>query len=399
MKVLNILLSNQIGGPPLRVLETSKRLRDAGVNVTIVAPDEGGNFAELARNNGFKTCQVHLLTPKFFNSFKSVLDNIKWLISIPVSVLKIFRVIKEEDVDIVHLHGLLNISGAVAAKLSGRKLVWHLVGSVYPNWMIHILMPFVIKTSDHMIFIAQRLSEYYLGEKREKLKHKYSIIYNGVDTEKFNVNNVDKMNVEQLKKELEITDNPIIGCIGNINSAKGYEYLIYAAEMLNKDKITAKFIIVGTELATQKNYFASLKKLISDLEMEKKVIFSGPRDDVVDLLSVFDIFALPSIAEGTPMAVLEAMAMEKPVVATNVGAVSEQIEDNVSGLVVEPQDPGHMSKAVLSLIKDGDMAAELGKKARKRVLEQFSLSQHVEGHLKIYNSLNSNKFTIGPAIK
>lgn len=387
MKVLNILLSNHVGGPTLKVLETSKRLMDAGIDVVIISPEGTGNFGEITRKNGIKLYQVHISVPKFFNSFKSLLDNIKWLVFLPFSTLEIYKVIKKEDVDIVHVHGLFSIPGGIAAKLSSRKLVWHLLGSVYPKWLIKLLMPFVEKISDHMIFIAHGLCEYYLGSKMNKLSHKYSIIYEGVDTKKFHQANVDAINVEKLKKEFGITNNPIIGCIGNINPAKGYEYLVRAAYLLNKENIEAKFILVGADLDTQKKYYLMIKKLLLDLGMEGKIILSGERNDILDFLYVFDIFVLPSVAEGTPMVILEAMSMQKPIIATNVGAISEQIINKYNGILIESKNPKLLCKSIKYLILNHEKRNSLGKNARKIVENKFSIEKNVEKNIKVYRML------------
>ena len=121
--------------------------------------------------------------------------------------------------------------------------------------------------------------------------------------------------------------------------------------------------------------------------MEQDVIFTGKRYDIPQLLSTFDVFVLPSIAEGTPIVILEAMAMEKTVVATDVGAVSEQILGGETGIIVPPRNPKAMAEAVIYLLEHPEERIRMGKKARERVKEMFSVERCVEEHRKLYENI------------
>ncbi|MCK4348225.1 MAG: glycosyltransferase family 4 protein, partial [Thermoplasmatales archaeon] len=149
-----------------------------------------------------------------------------------------------------------------------------------------------------------------------------------------------------------------------------------------------KFLIVGDISEPLKNYYyQKLKNLIGSLKMEQDVIFTGKRYDIPQLLSTFDIFVLPSIAEGTPIVILEAMAMEKTVVATDVGAVSEQILGGETGIIVPPRNPKAMAEAVIYLLEHSEERIRMGKKAREGVKEMFSVERCVEEHRKLYENI------------
>jgi glycosyltransferase involved in cell wall biosynthesis len=388
VKVLNVLLDNHIGGPQIRVLSVAKELRKYGIETIMLSPKGGGDFAQRARNEHFKAYQIMLYGPKHFNSFVSVLANIKWFFTFPLSAFTIAKIIKKEKIEIVHVQGLLNLQAPVAGLLTRRKIVWHLISSLYPKTLVSFLMPFITMIADQIVVVAEKLGEYYLGNKLKSTDTNVSIIYECIDVDTFNPFTVSKDDIDKLKKEFNINPfDKIVGCIGNINPAKGYEYFIDSANLIKEELDNVKFIIVGAKSNTQKHYYLKLQTLVSSLKMGQNIIFTGKRDDIPQLLSTFDVFVLPSIAEGTPLAVLEAMAMEKTVAATDVGAVSEQILDGGTGIIVPPQNPKAMAEAVIYLLEHPKEGIKMGKKGRERVKEIFSLERCVEEHKRLYEKV------------
>ena len=386
MKVLNVLLDNHIGGPQIRVLSVAKELRKFGIETIMVSPKEEGDFAQRARNEHFKAYRIILYGPKHFNSFVSVLANLRWFIMFSFSVFAIANIIKKEKIDIVHTNGLINLQAPVAAFLMRRKVVWYLSSSLFPKIVVSLLMPFVRVISDQIVIIAKRLEEYHFGNTKNLTK--ISIIYECVDINKFNPINIPKSNKDKLKREFNIVSHDmIVGCVGSINPTKGYEYFIQSANLIKKEFNNIKFMIVGAKSNSQRRYHQKLQTLISLLDMEQDIIFIGARDDVPQILSIFDIFVLSSVSEGGPRVTIEAMAMEKAIVATDVGAVSEQVLDGETGIIVPPKNPKAIAEAVLFLLEHRDERIEMGKKARERVKEMFSLERCVEEHKRLYKNM------------
>ena len=388
MKVLNVLLDNHIGGPQIRVLSVAKELRKFGIETIILSPKGEGDFAQRARDERFKVYQIMLYGPKHFNNFVSVLANIKWFFTFPFSVFTIAKIIKKETIDIVHTNGLLNLQAPVAGLLTRRMVVWHLISSLYPKSLVSFLMPFIKIMADQIVVVAEKLGEYYLGTKLKLNETNISIIYECVAVDKFDPSTVSKNDIDKLKKEFNINPfDKIVGCIGNINPAKGYEYFIESANYVRKKSSDVKFIIVGAESDTQKHYYLKLQTLVSSMGMEQDIIFTGKRDDISQVLSMFDVFVLPSVVEGTPLVILEAMAMEKPIVATDVGAVSEQIHDGETGVIVPPKNPKAIAEAVIYLLEHPKERIWMGEKGRERVKEMFSLERCVEEHKVLYKNM------------
>ena len=350
----------------------------------MLSPKGEGDFVQKARNENFKAYQIALYGPR-----RSILLNIRSFFTFPLTVFAIAKIINRENIDIVHANGLLSFQAPMAAVLTKKKVVWHLISSLYPKTLVSLLMPFIRIMADQIVVVAKILGEYYMGNQIKLAKTHAQIIYECVDVDKFNPIAVSKNDIDKLKKEFNITHcEKVVGCIGNINPAKGYEYFIESASLVKNEIDNVKFLIVGDISEPLKNYYyQKLKNLIGSLKMEQDVIFTGKRYDIPQLLSTFDVFVLPSIAEGTPIVILEAMAMEKPVVAADVGAVSEQILGGETGIIVPPRNPKAMAEAVIYLLEHPEERIRMGKKARERVKEMFSVERCVEEHRKLYENI------------
>lgn len=385
MKVLNVVMDNHIGGPQIRVLSVAKELRKYEIETIMLCPKGEGDFAQQARQEHFKVHQIMLYGPKFFNRFVSIIGNIKWFFTFPFTVYIIMKIISNERIDIVHVNGLLNLQAPIAGFLTKRKIVWHLISSLYPKSLVILLRPFINIIATEKVVVAEKLGKYYLGDDFLSNRKGVSIIYEGIDIKKFDPSVIPSKSQNKIIAELNLTSSDtIIGCIGNVHSVKGYEYFIKAANDVRKSINNVKFIIVGDIPDSQKQYYIDLQKLVSSLGMDECILFTGKRNDIPEMLKIFDLFVLPSVAEGTPLVILEAMAMEKAVISTDVGAISEQVLDKITGIVVPPKNYRALSEAIISLIQKPEESIIMGQKGRIRVENLFSLEVCAEKHLTVY---------------
>jgi glycosyltransferase involved in cell wall biosynthesis len=377
MKILQALQSNYVGGPQKKAIRLAKELREKDIETIIVCPKGPGTFSSLARREGFKVYETYLPRVQHFNTLRSFLSNLWWIATIPVSVFKIATIIKDENVDIVVPHGLLNIQAPIAAFVTRRKIVWRLVGSLYPSTIVLFFMPFVILMSDCTIVISEKLGAYYLGNRLRSTRIRHAIIYNSISVQEFNPRDSTPAEIAEKKKSLNIDlERKIVGSVGNVNPAKGYEYLIKAARDIKK---------VGGVQESQKQYFSELSRLITSLDLQEDIIFVGFQEDIPTILSAFDIFVLPSITEGTPHSILEAMAMEKAIIASAVGGVPEQIIDKESGMIVPPRDHNRLAEAILYILDNPRAASSYAQQARARVEQMFASSAETDKYAAIFN--------------
>jgi glycosyltransferase involved in cell wall biosynthesis len=165
-----------------------------------------------------------------------------------------------------------------------------------------------------------------------------------------------------------------------LHPQKGHQYLITAAAEVVERYPNVRFVFVGDGILR-----AELERLVDNLKLKDKILFLGFRHDVDELLHTFDIFVLPSLYEGLPNVVLEAMACGKPVIATAVDGSPEAITDGVSGILVPPKDSDALSKAILHLLENKKMRVEMGKKSRKKVTDYFSLEKQMQQFQILYD--------------
>ena len=209
------------------------------------------------------------------------------------------------------------------------------------------------------------------------------MIANGVDTEHFRPS-------QHASQRSEF----VIGTVGRIQDVKNQSGLIDAfillREMLPGQRDRLRLSIVGDGpllgVITEKVRAAGLQHV---------VWLPGARNDIAELMADFDVFALPSIAEGTPVTILEAMACGLPVVASRVGGIPEVVEQQATGLLVPPSDPAALADALAVYVQDPQLAARHGAAGRVRVERSNSIAAMVTGYAGLYDTLRASKTNTG----
>jgi glycosyltransferase involved in cell wall biosynthesis len=384
IKVLNVLLDDRIGGPNVRTFQIAKKLKERGIEYSIAGPKGKGEFTDYFRRAGVPVYRSGLGTPHFIRDFQTFFLNIIYLINFIPSVYRLTAIIKKERIDIIHLHGLLNFQGALAALITKRVVVWHFNEALYPKFLVKILRPFTGFVADRLVHISKTTRNYYLNGKSSK----EIIIHEPVDTDKFDPASIKKEQKVNLRKKLSLSEKTLVlGSVGNISWVKGYENLIMSMGELKKKHKNIKLLIAGKILSTQAGYYKHLKRLASSAGLEDDIYFLGQREDIPQLLSLMDIFILPSLTEGTPLSIIEAMSMKLPVIASRVGGVPELVLEGKTGLLVTPRNPDEITAAVLKLLKNSKTRKEMGTKARQVVKKKFPLELCVCEHEKLYKKL------------
>ena len=159
--------------------------------------------------------------------------------------------------------------------------------------------------------------------------------------------------------------SPAVGTVARIHRSKGFEHLLQAIAAVIKNGVNCKFIIVGKGRE-------KLSEQLKTLDIEKYVITAGYREDVPELLSIVDLFVLPSLREGLGTAILEAMAMGKPIVATRVGGIPEAVKHGVNGRLVPPADASALAAAIKQLLAAPDRLPAMGRQSRMLAERHFN---------------------------
>ncbi len=207
---------------------------------------------------------------------------------------------------------------------------------------------------------------------------KIRVVYNGIDADRYM-----QPHDPNLRRELGLPIGvPVVGVVANFIHYKGHRVFLDACCRLRAARPDARFLLIGDGPCR-----AELERRTIELKLGEAVRFLGSREDIPELLAQINIAALPSMEEGFPNAVLEAMAAGIPVVASRVGGVPEAIVDGSTGFLVTPGEPEELAGSILALLNDPARAEAMGRAGRRRVVERFGITRMVEETQAIYEEL------------
>lgn len=291
--------------------------------------------------------------------------------------------VRRHRIDVIHsaakprdaLYGLL------AAQLTGAKSVMHL-HHLYASWMSPTLKS-LVEHADGIICVSPMVVDSVRadGVRGDKL---YSV-FNGIEIDRWN----DALDGESVRADYGISpDIPIIACVGRVVPSKGQGDLIRALAAINSRAPEYRLLIVGEDDASADpqhgSYTAELRALAAQLHIESRVIFAGWRRDVDRVLAACDLFALPAIGEGFGLAYVEAMAMQRPVIAVTSGATPYVVEHGQTGLLCKPGDLDQLGENLLALLSNPVLRRDMGERGRRRVEECFSAQRQAEEIERVY---------------
>jgi glycosyltransferase involved in cell wall biosynthesis len=320
------------------------------------------------------------------------------------SLWRLFRLIRRERFDIVHVHTpVAAVLGRVAAKLARVPVIIHTAHGFYFHelmapwkrrliiWVEKLLgrcctdMLFTVSCEDKDTAVKEKIVD------QERVICINSI---GVDIQRFTPSNVVIEKTRLLRRELGLQDDDkVIGFIGRLVREKGVEELFEAMGQVIREIPEAKLLVVGDTLASDRDRRTTerLQELIKRNNLEDVIKFTGFREDIPELLTIMDLFVLPSHREGMPRSILEAMAAGKPVVATNIRGCREEVVHGETGYLVRVNDPCKLANAIIEIMSDKILAEQMGKAGRQRAVEFFDEAQILEKQLGIYRKLIQQK--------
>lgn len=314
----------------------------------------------------------------------------------PIILFKLIKLLKRGHYDIVHTHSTkAGILGRIAARVNKVPIIIHgLHGSAFEafnsrilNWALIFFERLTGKFTYAYISVSNLLSKKYI-EKGLGIKAKYFTVYSGMDLDKFY--NARKRIAREVKLlELGIDFKSfVIGNVGRLETVKGHKYLIDAFKKINEEcqLIPLKLLIIGD--GDEKE---NLENYVKELNLEDKVIFTGYREDVEELMAIMDIFVLTSLREGLPRVLVQAAAVGVPSVAFNVDGVPEIIRDNHNGFLVRARDIGQLVNRIEKYIDKKELVLSHGQKGREFTKDKWSIEDMVDKIDKIYQDLVQEK--------
>jgi len=303
-------------------------------------------------------------------------------------IYKVARYIRKSKVDIVvTILFYADVIGSIAAKLAKVPVIICWAAGSTPrgsknSGLRHIYSYRIIRYFFDKIVSVSEGTRRFLIKERNIPPNLLTVIHYGVDVEKYKI-----MNLDQKRRELGVDGRDfVIGVVARLTKQKGHIYLIEAAKEIVKKYPNSKFLLVGDGPLR-----VMLEKKVAEYNLRDNFIFLGFRDDVNQLLNVMDIFVLPSLWEGLPNVILEAMACGKPVVATAVDGTPEAVIDNETGILVPPKDPQALEEAIVRLLSNSSEMRRLGENSRKRIEEFFSINYQASRFEELYTQLLRKK--------
>ncbi len=357
IRVLHTESSFELGGQELRIVNKLLALKNKGFSVGLVA----SNQSEIYKLAKKKSIPLYNLTLK-----KRKLS----------TLLKLKKIVIENKVDILHTHSSRDSWYGAFIKLICPKIKLVRTRHISTKISNDPFTKFLYRIPDFIITTGEKVRKQMIVYNKIDA-NKILSIPTGVDLSKFDPKNV----IPSLEKNHIF----LLGTISILRSWKGHTYLLEAISKVVKKIDNIKCVIIGD--GPQRD---NLSKLVNDLNIQNYVEFLGYRKDIPSILASLDLLVHPSIAhEGLPQVILQALAMEKPVIATDVGSVSEVIKNNFTGILIEPCNSDQLAKAILTIIQSPDKGKNLGKEGRKLVEKSYSFDYMIEQIMRVYYKLIS----------
>ena len=366
LHVLHTESSRGLGGQEFRTLQECVGMKARGHRVYLAAQPSGDLFHK-AQSMGLHVLPVRMTTVRWVRLIFTFLD-----------------LIRRFDIHIVNTHGSIDSwTGGIAARLAPTRPLLirtrHKSTPITPNFRHTILyryLPHVVVTT------GERLRETLIS--RNGLREDRVVsIPTGVDLTAFSPREADLA----LKETLGIPlDHLVVGTVAFLRDYKGVGDLLSAAKIVLGCRDNVHFVVVGD--GPEKS---SLQDIAQRFDVDKHVLFLGFREDVQDLLALFDVVVLSSIAaEGVPQVLSQALAMKRAVVATNVGSVPEIIRHGETGLLVPPARPKDLADKIEQLLDHVALREKLGQAGQQLVVQQYSLQEMLNKTESLYESLRTS---------
>ncbi|NPV69673.1 MAG: glycosyltransferase [Firmicutes bacterium] len=379
MRVLHVSSDYTLGGASRYLLTLFKQPAFSSIDATVACP-EGGPLWDELRGLGVKV--------DGFPQRDRSLD--------PALTFRLLGLIRKNRFDIVHTHA--SLSARVASRLARG-----------PNIVVtrHTLLPPAIPPRSPLGHVRRAVKCAIVGTTQALLADRFiavseavrhALLAEGIPEDMIETihNGVD---VAELEREAGrggglstiagmagpawAPGSPVVGTVGRLSHEKGHEIFVRAAPHVLSAVPSALFVIVGHGGERER-----LEVLARGLGVAGRFVFAGYQDNATSWMSAFDVFVMPSLGEGLGIALLEAMALRKPVVASNTGGIPEVVQDGANGLLVSPGDPLHLAVAVTRLLRDGPLATRIAAAGRESVLERFSAAAMAERTAAVYTRLS-----------
>ncbi|MDO8574872.1 MAG: glycosyltransferase family 4 protein [bacterium] len=382
-KLLFIITKSEMGGAQKFLYELVTHLNPEKYDISVAAGGHGELFKKLNEKN------IKTATIRNFSNVPGIKNILVFL--------EIFRLIKRFNPDVLYLlSSEAGFTGSIAGsiyrlfKRKNPRIIYRIGGWAFKEprnifikkmylWAEKISAPF-----KDIIIVNSEFDRQLAIKNKIARPEKIITIYNGVDLDKLKFLPKEEA-LNSLKEKILhnskfiIHNSILIGTIANLYKNKGLDFLIIAAAIIKKSQPNWQFAVIGDGPER-----FGLEKLIKNHGLENHVFLTGHISDARKYLKAFDLFVLPSVKEGQPWVILEAMAAETPIVATNIAGIPEMIKNGVSGLLVEPADSDVLAAAIEKVLIHPSLAHEMAQNAFTAVKEKFNIAEMIRKNEELF---------------
>lgn len=341
------------GGTEKIILQLARIYQEAGHEVIVCSAY--GKGVERLNSENIRFVEIPDISDKSLKTF-----------------LRVYRIItglmEKEHFDIVHTHHRM---AAFYTRLLKNKYSFIFLNNIHNTFNDKFFLTRYAFERAHNIAVGEAVKRNMISD--YKLSHsKIEIIYNAIDNNEIRLKKVDV--IEELRGKGKF----IVTNIGRINTQKGFEYYIDAANIIREKDISMIFLIVGDGIK-----YDEIKEKVRINGLDNDIIFLGYRKDVLDIIYNSDLIVLSSLWEGFPLTPIEAFSCGKTIVATEVSGTSEIVKDNCNGLIVPVKDGNAIASAIIELYYNKDLKRKLEKGASLTYQKKFSYQRFKESYISL----------------
>lgn len=363
IRILHLTTHLNIGGITSYIRLLTKEMQKMPYQFYVAS--SGGSQESFLKENGVQCMTLNIRT-------KSELSP-KLYFAIP----KLVKLIRDEKIDLIHAHTrVTQVLAWWLQRFTGIRYVSTCHGfykrrigrRLFPGWGDHVVA--ISKPVEGSLIVNFGVPE-----------SRVSTIFNAIDIQDL-TRRYNEKNPEAIRRELNLpAHHKVVGIVARIVQDKGHEYFLKAAAKLIRDFFPdMKILIVGDG-----PYLDHIKRLVKKLKLEHSVRFLGNINDITYALAVIDVFVLPAVwREGFGLSIIEAMAVSKPVIVTNIWALNELVQNRVNGLLVEPRSVDELSEAMHLLLSDPELYRTVSVNGAEMVKKEFSISQMARRMSQLY---------------
>jgi glycosyltransferase involved in cell wall biosynthesis len=336
-----------------------------------VLPREGAILAWYARQG----IEVQVMPFVEMHRRRSLVYLVRYLVSTVSVILRLARLVRERDVEVVHVNELTYWPGLVAGRLAGARTVCHArVILERPGWLRRFLGWVAERFADRVLCVSDAVR----GRMFPGAGGGVQTLYNpGPDLDRFDAGAAG--DGVAVRRELGIAAEAfVVGLVSKFVPSKGHLVLVEAGRLIREryGELTVSYVLVGGEVPGHEAYYAEVRARIERYGLQDTFVLTGAREDVPGLVLACDVMVhLPLHEDPFPGVVLEAMAMEKPIVGSRSGGIPEQFEDGRCGVLVGKDDSGAVAEVLARLAGDRELREAMGREARRFLASHFSFDR------------------------